>query len=239
MNIDEKRISKKFLLVFLMVNFSVFLLYFASRFISGDSTFADIIKISLFCVKDLHKTLMPMMVATAALISYAEYGSTKAVLRALAYASTWTAYAIPYYAFYYADGGLVIGDVLIFMTLLTLGTLAAITIVSLLTFIFIIFITKRNACKQNGRYSFAKELKKCDAQNFSLPITVGIFAGAVLLFAINIAIELGFYTIPYLIETAGTYRTGEIIYMVFRYTYILAMLLICYFGAYRIKKLYK
>ena len=239
MNFDEKRISKKFLSALAIVNFSIFLLYFINRFNNGDSAFADIAKIVLFLIKDMHKTIMPMLIAAAALITYAEHGRKSAVLKLVAYASTWIAYSFPYYAFYFADGGLLIGDVFIMTALMTLGTLVILTLAALIIFIFIIFITKRFALRHDGRYDFSRELKKHDAQDFSLPITVGIFSGALLLLLSNIGIELGYYTIPYLIETSGTYRTCEIIYMAFRYVYILILFLICYFGAHRIKKIYK
>ena len=160
MKIEEKLIAKKTLLTLAIVNFSVFLLYFIARFIDNKSIFASIIYTLLVFFKYINKTLLPMMVATASLITYAYHGAKKAVLRAFAYSSAWIAYALPYYAFYFADGGLLIDEVLFFTSIFTLATLLIVYIISLLVFILIIFATKRIALRKSDSYSFSEELKK-------------------------------------------------------------------------------
>ena len=75
--------------------------------------------------------------------------------------------------------------------------------------------------------SLAKNLSAGGAFDFSSPGTLGVFFASLFNFAIYLVKEI-IDTASYLKEYAGTYRTEEIGYMLFRFIFILALLFICH-----------
>jgi hypothetical protein len=74
-----------------------------------------------------------------------------------------------------------------------------------------------------------------DPFDFSTPSAIGIFSGCFLLFLYNLIREI-IDTIDFLGYANGFYESSEIIYMVAKYVFILAMLLVSYFSAYKLKQ---
>ncbi len=67
------------------------------------------------------------------------------------------------------------------------------------------------------------------------PAALSIFIAASLRFLYSLVLEI-IDTVSFLIRYTGTYRTGEIIYIVVRYAWILAMLIICILAAHHAKR---
>ncbi|MBR2432479.1 MAG: hypothetical protein IKB23_06130, partial [Clostridia bacterium] len=71
-------------------------------------------------------------------------------------------------------------------------------------------------------------LKEHRPADFGSPVTVGIFSASAAMFVYNIISEI-VDTVSYIRDVDGFYETGEIIYIVFRYFFILLLLLASHF----------
>ena len=86
-------------------------------------------------------------------------------------------------------------------------------------------ITSRIA--HSGKQQPVAELTKRAPFDFSDRYAVAVFSMAAMVFIYNLITEI-IDTVIYLVDYAGTYRTGEIIYIVFCYVFILISLLVAH-----------
>lgn len=229
--------KKKTLLITLCIlsaaNILCFALYYLSAFITSNAA----IQYTYFYFAEIAATVLPMVTAAAMLIAYAKRGINKAILYALPCVLTRILYLFPYCAFEYAYEGYEITSTLLFALLETFLTLIAIYIESTVLFLLMIFVTKIIAkAKGFERYNFKEALSEKEFFDFEKPLTAGIFSAACAVFVYNLALEI-YDTVNFLISYSGTYRTSEIFYILFRYVFILAMLLISHLTAYLTKTL--
>lgn len=214
------------------VNILRFLLYYLSTYILES---AALVYISSY-FSEVTYMLLPLITAAFILRSYMKSGFGKAMLYALPFCVTEILYLFPYRAFELAYEGYEITATLLFAILITLITVILNYAKTLFLLFIIIFLTRIFAKPKSKRKNDLNDsLADCGAFDFSNPETKGIFAASLNVFILSLISEI-IDTVSFLLSYSGTYRTGEILYILFRYVFILAMLIISHALAYYIKK---
>ena len=172
------------------------------------------------------ETVLPLLAAVAMLAAYAECETYKRpLIHNLIYSASWLLPLFLERFSEYSFSGYEVGYAL--MISLIWGVLASIMIYAEHTVLFfiIIFATRIFANKCCGGFSGIKEYVHSDtAFDFSNPVTVGIFSAAAALFFYNLGTEIA-NTVSFILTSSGIYTAGEILYLVFRYVLILALLI--------------
>ncbi len=171
-----------------------------------------------------------MPVVSAAILTLTTYGSgfSKKLIWAIPLALAKIGYLLPYafmifsaqYEVYFATVISVIYT-LVFMILY----LAEITVYSLIICAFI----NRGFKNQKIKPTPVAPMLDLDA-----PVTLGVLFATLSRFVVDIILEI-IDTIEYLVQYAGTYRLGEIIYMIFSYIAILLFAIATHFVACAVK----
>ncbi len=213
------------------VNIFRFLLYYISTYVTESEA---MIYISSY-FSEISYMLLPLITSAFALCTYKERGFGKAMLVAIPFSITEFLYLFPYRTFELAYQGYEITVTLLFAILIALITIILNYLKALFLLFIIIFLTrifaKRNSkAKSNFKESFSGG----GAFDFSPPETKGIFGASLTVFIFAITSEI-IDTVSFLINYSGTYRTSEILYMLFRYIFIFAMLIISHALAYYVK----
>ena len=184
----------------------------------------------------LAETILPLCAAAAMLSVYAaEEKFKKPLLHALIYALTWfiTLYFEYFIAFCYS-GYEVVYSLLISVLWALLMTVAMYAEITVLFFIMI-FAMRIFASKRYGDgHGIGEYMPFKSAFDFRDPVAVGIFSAATALFLYNLGMEIA-NTVNYIASCAGIYTAGEIFYLVFRYLFILATLLLSHFVSFTVK----
>lgn len=181
---------------------------------------------------------------------YAHFGMKKTLTAGLKLSAASLIYAIPFCYLYAMSNGAYTVEALLWGAFVSLIYALVFYVQSLIMFVII----KRTVCYFDARAALSqlpplksegskkalmkKHIAKADealAENlsaggifdFSSPGTLGVFFASLFNFAVYLVKEI-VDTSSYLKEYAGTYRTEEIGYMVFRFIFILALLFICH-----------
>ena len=222
MKINEGRAALRFALILTLTNCVTFLLYYLSTYIFDSTALAYA---SLY-YSEITSALLPMACAAALTVTYTERGINFSLLRSLIYTLTFIPYAFPFYAFENAYLGYTIDEVLFFASIQTLLSLIIaylkITVLLLVMIFATRFFAKREKRRQ-GEFEANIPLKR--AFDFSLPESAGVLVCAFVSFTVALIPEI-IDTVNFILDYAGTYRIGEIIYIAFRYVFILGMLLV-------------
>lgn len=234
MNINEKRVFKITLLALCLINLLSFLVYYCVSYHFTNQATLYI----LFYYFELADTLLPMICATVLYISYSHGGMRVFFPRSLAYSLTWIIYFFPYYAFEYAYGGLEIGSVLTFSLLYTLFEWAIVYATVLLFSLVLISLSRAIAKKRRvARRDLCKIILENQIFNFQKPLTISLFITSVLPFLYKLILEM-YDTATFIMDvrySSGYFTTGEIIYIAFRYVFILVLLLLSHILSYLAK----
>lgn len=205
-----------------ITNIICFVLYYVSSFLNSSA----VLIYAYVYFSEIAMIFLPQISAAFTLTVYAKKGINKALLYAIFCSLCEVFYIFPHRAFEFAYEGYEITSTLIlslFETVLTV-TVACIEIIVLL--LLIIFVTKIIA-KYKGilNFDFNAALSEKEPFNFDKPLTAGIFSAACAVFVYSLVIEI-IDTVSFLVNYSGTYRIGEILYILFRYVFILGLLII-------------
>ena len=231
MNLKNK-LTYIFLAVAAGVNILRFLLYYISTYITES---AAMIYISSY-FSEITYMLFPLITAAFIHSTYKKHSFGKAMLLAIPFSLVEILYLFPYRACELAYDGYEITVTLLFAILIALITVILNYAKALFLLFIIIFLTRIFAKPKSKRKNDLNDsLADCGAFDFSNPETKGIFAASLNVFILSLISEI-IDTVSFLLSYSGTYRTGEILYILFRYVFILAMLIISHALAYYIKK---
>lgn len=224
MSNSQNNTLKKTVTFLSLINFLAFLVYYVALYV-----FRHPVTLYIFYyLTELVSSLLPVLAATALFASYVKCGVNKSLLHALYFSMTWIINLFPYYAFEYAYQRLEIGAVLTFATIHTFFMIIVTYIEITVLFLLMIFVTEKIAKRQVGYFDKSIILKEQRPADFGSPVTVGIFSASAAMFVYNIISEI-VDTVSYIRDVDGFYETGEIIYIVFRYFFILLLLLASHF----------
>ena len=149
-------------------------------------------------------------------------------MHALYFSLTWILNLFPYYAYEYAYQRLEIGAVLTFAAIHTFFMIIVTYIEITVLFLLMIFVSEKIAKRKGCSFDKSVILKENSPTDFANPVTMGIFSASAAMFVYNLVSEI-VDTVTYLRDVDGFYETGEIIYIVFRYFFILILLLASHF----------
>ena len=205
-----------------ITNIICFVLYYVSSFLTSST----VLIYAYVYFSEIAMIHLPLICAAFTLTVYAKQGINKALLYAIPCSLCAFFYTFPYRAFEFAYEGYEITATLLLALLETLLTVIVNYIEITVLLLLIIFVTKIIA-KSKGipNFNFNTALSEKETFDFDKPLTAGIFSAACAVFVYSLIIEI-IDTVSFLINYSGTYRTGEILYILFRYVFILGMLII-------------
>ena len=205
-----------------ITNIICFVLYYVSSFLASS---AVLLYVYVY-FSEIAMIHLPLICAAFTLTVYAKQGINKALLYAIPCSLCAFFYTFPYRAFEFAYEGYEITATLLLALLETLLTVIVNYIEITVLLLLIIFVTKIIA-KSKGipNFNFNAALSEKETFDFDKPLTAGIFSAACAVFVYSLIIEI-IDTVSFLINYSGTYRIGEILYILFRYVFILGMLII-------------
>ena len=219
------------ILILSVAQILVFLIYYISNYLFSN--------IALFYISQylnlFFTTVMPVLISVNLLFSYLKKSKGRVFRDAAFYALTTLFYYLPYYYLDMFLGGLSTPAAITLALLISLLiALLFYFVYVVLTFIIIGIYNK----KTKGMYgkSLIKSLGEREAFDFSEPLALGIFVATVPGFIYNVISEL-INTVHFLINFAGTFKFGEILYIMFTYLFIIAMLLIVPKIAFSVKRI--
>ena len=231
MSISENKLVKKTAVFLAFINVLAFFVYYTALYVFRNQVTLYV----FYYFNEIVSSLLPILAATSLFITHVKHGVNKSLLHALAYSLTWILNLFPYYAFEYAYQRLDIEAVLTFTTIHTLFMVFVVYIEITVLFLLMIFVTKKIAKRRYGSFDKNIILEKSSPWDFGNPVTAGIFSSSAAMFVYNLVNEI-IDTVSYIRDVDGFYETGEIIYIVFRYFFLLAMLFVSHFAANYAKK---
>ncbi len=228
--------KNKFTLIILAIasgaNILRFLLYYISSYVTQS---VAMVYISSYFSETVYM-LLPLVTAALIITPYAKHGIGRALLCAIPFSLTEILYLFPYRAFELAYEGYEITETLLFSLVITVITVILNYAKTALLLFIIIFLTRIFAKPRgNEKFSFKSAIYESCAFDFEKPLTKGIFGAALTVFIFATVSEI-IDTVSYLLNYAGTYRASEILYILFRYIFILAMLIISHATAHYVKR---
>lgn len=170
----------------------------------------------------------PVIAASILTLKAYGRGGGKRLLSALPFALSRVGYLLPYaFLIFSAEYEVYFATIvsLLYTLLFVILTLAEITVYNTIILAFI----NRGFKKQKIAPKFTAPPLDLDA-----PITLGVLFTALCRFTVDTVLEI-INTVEYLVEYAGTYQIGEIVYMVFSYIAILVFAIITHILACVIK----
>lgn len=185
------------------------------------------------------ETALPLFAAVAMLAVYAfEQRFKHPLIHNLIYSFSWfiplffERFAEYSYSGYEVTYSLLLS--LVWGLLMTVAVYAEHTVL----FFIIIFASRIFANKRYAKpLSLAEYINSKPAFDFSNPVTVGIFSAAAALFFYNLGTEIA-NTVSFILSCAGIYTAGEIFYIIFRYVFILALLIFSHYLAHLAKRFF-
>ena len=228
MKINNKDLCLTLTLILLSVSFVDFLLYYLSTYIIYFSPFSYI----SFYFSELVSSIMPIIISVALLFVYAAGGLKKSFLFALIFVSPRIFYLFPYYSFEYAYLGYVTGEVFLLALIETVFSVIILYLTVMLLLLLIVFTSSKFAKTAfSDIESFKKLFSETSLFDFSAPVTVGVFLASFAVFFKNIVFEI-IDTVNFFISYIDTFQIGEILYIIFRFVFILITLFISHALAY-------
>lgn len=219
MNINERSIFKKTVILLAVLNLAAFFIYHLTTYTVGGTVAAFI----FYYFHEAVEFCLPLIAALSLYATYLKRGNGAALLRALPYSLTFLLFLFPYNAFTYAYEGIEIGGVMLFASLSALFSTVVIYIETVVLFLLISLVSARLSIKR-GRGDGIGALDIAGPFDLDSPINCGILSAAGAMFIYKLVYEV-IDTVNYLIDYSGTYLIGEIIYMVFRYIFLLILAL--------------
>ena len=231
MYINEKHVAGKMTAVFTTVNFLSFLLYYFTFYVIKTQVSLHYL---FYFFNELVRTLLPIIAVLASFITFTMRGFRRASLHALLFTLSWIINLFPYYAFEYAYQGIEISAVLTFALIHTLFMILVIYIEIIVLLLLMIFVTEKIGKISFANYDRRSSLFERDIFDFSKPLCAGILSVSAAVFIYNLICEI-IDTVSFIKDVYGIYDAKEIIYMVFKYIFIMIMFVLSYFTAHFVK----
>ncbi len=225
-----------YLLIFLVFYLPNYVVELPEKYIGTYLVFREIIE-------RIVGFIIPTTAATAIFSAERNTGVGKRILRSVALAACSAVYDLPCYYLYMLSYGYDSAESIGLSMLMTVGDIIMRAVGILLLVILAEFVScrmaRRNVCE--GEISDGGSARDSVSENmlgdyFDLthPATAGILSIAIGQLAIFLISEL-YNTVTYLIEDAGMYGTGEIVYIMATYIGLLCMMVICHLLCVKIK----
>lgn len=234
MKINKKTVLYAVILTVAAVNLVSLILSYASAYLLSSAALSYVSEY----FSTLSETVLPTLTAVAMFCVYAASGIKKSLLYAVFYSLTWFFFFLASYFIDCSYSGYEIGYSLLFSALGAMLMAVAMYAELVVLFFIIVFASRIFASKRYGNaLNFEEYIFEDHAFDFSNPVTVGIFSASAALFFYNLGIEIA-NTVKFIIECAGIYTAGEIFYLIFRYVFILALLLLCQYISFLAKSIF-
>ncbi len=219
MKLNEKRLYKKTLITLILLNLLTFAVYHVTTYLIGGNAAAY----AFFYFREIVEFALPPITALAIYAAYLNSGRGAALLRAIPYALTTALFKFPYHAFEYAYDGIEFGGVMLFSALNTVLGVIVYYVETAVLYLLISIVTDRSAAKNK----INKEALLSAAKPFDIdaPLNAGILSAVGAMFVYKLVLEI-IDTVTYIVNYTASYRIEEIVYMTFRYVFILALALI-------------
>jgi len=228
---DSKRKFLKLIGTLCFINLVSFLVYYFCYYVFEGAARAYI----FYFYSEIIKVLLPVFSAVSVFVTYARHSVGRCFFRALLTTLPWLIYILPYNAYTYAYGGMLIEDVIFYASLETLFVFALLYLETVILAFIMIAASRIFLKRKKIPFSKSAILSGNDPLDFSTPSVIGVFSGCILFFVYNLVREI-IDTVDFIGYAEGIYETTEIIYMVAKYVFILGMLLISHFSAHRLKR---
>ena len=225
MNETEKSFFKKCAIYILLAELACFLAFYIAAFTIPH----EVTAYAYYYIVEVVDFALPIFAAFAIYTVYLRDGIKWALIRTILPALATLAYVFPYHAFAYAYEQMVITDVLIYSSIQAAFAFA-IAYLKMIALAFVIVFASRMVSKGHK----PAKISSRPVFDLSAPLNLGIFAATAALFVYKLALEI-YDTVVYITEYIGTYVTSEIIYMVFRYMFLLLLLLGVHFAVCKTK----
>ena len=196
-----------------LASFFGFLAYAVAHLFLSDVGFASYV--SYFFSKLIESTL-PVLTATAVFVNAKRHKSS--LLPTLYYALSRLGYVISYSILTVTLNGYSLGDAALYTLLESLFYLAVYFTEGVILYFILYYSYKRFS---RGVSNSPLPAKPFDLDN---PLIISVLFAALFRFTFNLVLEI-INTVEYLTEYLGDYRAGEIIYMVFSFTFIVLTVL--------------
>ena len=234
MKINKKTVLYAVILTVAAVNLVSLILSYASAYLLSSAALSYVSEY----FSTLSETVLPTLTAVAMFCVYAASGIKKSLLYAVFYSLTWFFFFLASYFIDCSYSGYEIGYSLLFSALGAMLMAVAMYAELVVLFFIIVFASRIFASKRYGAGHEPSEYIFSEAAfDFQCPVTVGIFASSAALFFYNLGIEIA-NTVSFILDCAGIYTAGEIFYLVFRYIFILALLILSHYLSHLSKKLF-
>jgi hypothetical protein len=216
MKLNEKPLYKKTLIALILINLLTFLVYHVTTYLIGGRVSAYV----FFYFREIAEFTLPPLTALAIYAAYLDRGRSAALIRAIPYALTSAVFKFPYHAFEYAYEGIEIDGVMLFSALNAILGVIVYYVETVVLYLLISIVTDKISLKNEVK----KDVILSAAKPFDLdaPLNAGILSAVGAMFVYKLVLEI-IDTVNYIVSYAGSYRIEEIIYMTFRYVFILAL----------------
>lgn len=224
-------------------NFALLMLYYIPYYIVEAENLTEGLVYFFTYAEEIFGWVLITVTASVALVYGLTWSFKKNILTILLLSLTRLMYTLPYYYLLALDFG--------FDSLEGLGISLAVSVIDITVFALHIFVLVFIGGFAAAAFK-AKSLKRRellavkDTLSYGLlptapfalsePVTVGVFALCFIEFTYKLALEI-YNAVSYIIDYAENYRNSEIIYMVFRFIFVLLMLLLTHYISCKIKNL--
>lgn len=223
-------------LILTAVNLAVFFIVYVANYLL-DSAF--LVYFSMFTSEFLNSAF-PIAAAALSVVIYSKATAPYAFAIAAAVVASRAAYFYPLAYLDCVAAGYVTAEALLLAILNTLLSLLVIYLEVMLISTLIVFLTTKIAMAKDKKRRgpiLSEELSVKEPLDFSHPAAVAHFSGACVIFLISLVTEI-VSTVKFLIDFSGTYRASEIVYMSFRYVFILITLILSHILAFFVKNVW-
>lgn len=222
-----KKLIGRASLILSAINLVLFLISFVPIYVMEIEELPQAYTYAIMYSTEIAGWLLPCVSATLLGVILTRYALRDALINGIFLTLTNLVYTVPYYYLIGIAYGLdSIESILLSMgvSLAYLGLFYAHTMLLLFALKYLLYREKGNGASL------------CDGTllDLSCPATVAVFAVSLGEFAIRVIIEL-WQTVSYFIEYAGDYRGDDILYMVIRFLFLLAMLFVSHAICFKIK----
>ena len=229
MKINEKRIFKISLISLAALNLLAFIVYHLTMITFPGSVSAYI----FFYFSEIVDFIMPLFIATMLYAAYTVKGQAHALIRAIPYSLTTLLCKFPSYAYDYAYQKIEIDGVMFYSALYSLFDLLVTYLEVTVLFLLIMVVVK--IYKNKKEISDTAEIFVCTKPlDLEAPINLGIMASCVAMFIYKLVKEI-IDNVTFFKRYIDTYSVEDIVYISFRYIYLLALLILSYIAITLIK----
>ncbi len=253
---SNKRLFSISALFFCVANLFLFLIFFIQNYVI--EAHLEYIEYAASFIGKFVDFALPPIAAALLLFPYLKNGIRDALIKAIFLALPRIIYLFPYNYLYHTAGGYEPTKAIYLSALLTVLGVALAWAHIVILFLLIRMTAIRSIAKslasdlppsvsktmpvdlrkklnQEAKISLGTNINFTGAFDFSVPLTVGIFAAAFGEFIVNLMREI-IDTVTYLVNFAGYYRIGETIYITLGFVFLIIELLTVHLIAYHLFK---